>query len=78
MEMAVRKLKNGKETGHDQVPAELIKDGGKQLILVIYVLMSKIWNEEVTPREWKYGIMYSVLKKWDVTMGDDYRAVTLL
>jgi hypothetical protein len=35
-------LKNGKATGHDQIPAKLIKDGGKDLMKVIYELMSKI------------------------------------
>jgi hypothetical protein len=42
IEMAIRKLKNGKATGHDQIPVELIKEGGKELMKVIYVLMSKI------------------------------------
>ena len=76
--MAVSKLKNGKATGHDKIPAELIKKGGKELMKVIYILMSKIWEEELTPREGKYGIMCPVLKKWDVTMWDNYRADTLL
>jgi hypothetical protein len=31
-----------------------------------------------TSREGKYGIMCPVLKKWDVTMWDNYRAGTLL
>jgi hypothetical protein len=40
--------------------------------------MSKIWEEEATPREEKYAIMCPVLKKWDVTMWDNYRAGILL
>jgi len=78
IEMTVRKLKNEKATGHGQIPAELIKEGGKQLMEVIYELVSKIWEEEVTQREGKYGIMCPVLREWDVTMWDNYRAVTLL
>jgi len=76
--MAVSKLKNGKASGHDQIQAELIKQGGNELMKVIYELMSEIWEEEVTPREGKYGIMGPVLKKWDATMRNNYRAVTLL
>ena len=38
----------------------------------------KIWEEEVTPREGKYGMMCPVLREWDVTIWDNYRAVTLL
>jgi len=78
IEMAVSKLKNGKATGHDQIQTELIKQGGKEPMKVIYELMSEIWEEEITPRERKYGIMGPVLKKWDVTMWNNYRAVTLL
>jgi hypothetical protein len=29
IEMAVRKLRNRKATGHDEIPAKLIKEGGK-------------------------------------------------
>jgi hypothetical protein len=76
--MAICKLKNGKATGHDQIPAELIKERGKELMKVIYELMSKILEEEFTPHEWKYGIICPILKKWDVPMCDNYRAVILL
>jgi len=41
IEMTVGKLKNDKATGHDQIPAELIKEGGKELMKVIYELVSK-------------------------------------
>jgi hypothetical protein len=61
IEMAISKLKNGKASGPDQIPVELIKEGGKEHMKFIYELMSNIWEEEVTPREWKYGIMCPVL-----------------
>jgi hypothetical protein len=41
IEMSVSKFKNGKATGHDQIPAQLIKEG----------------EEELTSHEWKYGII---------------------
>jgi hypothetical protein len=37
--MAISKMKNGKATRHDQVPAELIREGGKELQKVIYELI---------------------------------------
>jgi len=69
-------MKNATE--HEQIPAELIKEGGKELMKVIYELVSKIWEKEVTPHEGKKGIMCPVLREWDVTMWDNYSAVTLL
>ena len=35
-EMAIRKLKNGNATGHDQTPTKLIKEGGQEIKKVIY------------------------------------------
>jgi hypothetical protein len=57
IDMSVSKLKNGKAPGHDQIPAELIKEGGTELKKVIYELVLKIWEEEIIPQEWKYGII---------------------
>jgi hypothetical protein len=55
--MTISKLEIRKATGHDQVPAELIKEGGKDLKKVIYKLSYKILEEEITLHEGKYGII---------------------
>jgi len=39
--MAVSKLRNRKATGHDQIPAKLIKEGGNELKKVIHKVISK-------------------------------------
>jgi len=53
--MAISKFNNGKVSGHDKIPAELMKEREKNLKKVIYELMLKIWEEEIIPHEWKYG-----------------------
>ena len=72
--LAISKLKNGKAKGHDQMPAELIEQRGQELEKVI----SKIWEEEIIPHEWKYGIICPVHKEGDEMVCDNYRVVTLL
>jgi hypothetical protein len=72
IQMAVSKIKNGKATGHDQIAAELIKGGGKELEKAIYELISKIWAEEIIP----HGIICPIRRKEDMMMCDNYRAVT--
>jgi len=72
--MAISKLKNGKAKVHDQMPAELITERGQELKKVI----SKIWEEETIPHEWKYDIICPIHKEGDEMMCDDYRVVTLL
>ena len=44
--MAISKMKNGKATGHDQIPAKLIKEGGKEFEKVIYERVSKIHGQK--------------------------------
>jgi hypothetical protein len=41
----------------------LIKEGGKELKKVNYGLILKIWEEEIAPHEWKYGIIFPFLQK---------------
>jgi hypothetical protein len=45
--MTISRLENIKATGHDQIPAELIKEGGKELKKVIYKLSFKTGKEEI-------------------------------
>jgi hypothetical protein len=63
----IRKLKNGKAKGHDQTPAELLTDRRHELKKVI----SKIWEEEIIPHGWKYGIICPIHKERDEMMCDN-------
>jgi len=46
----IEKLKIHKAAGSDNVPAELIKQGGTELKRRIHKLIMKIWEEETTNR----------------------------
>jgi len=45
-EMPIEKLKGHKSPGTDQIPAELIKAGGKTICCNILKLITCIWNKE--------------------------------
>ena len=53
VELAIDKLKSHKSSGIDQIPAELIKTGGRTFCLEIHKLITSIWKEEELPEEWK-------------------------
>jgi hypothetical protein len=53
VELAIEKLKSHKSPGIDQIPAELIKAGGKTIHYEIHKLVISIWNKEELPEEWK-------------------------
>ena len=44
--MAVEKLKRHKSPGTDQIPAEMIKEGGR---FDIHKLINSIWNKKELP-----------------------------
>jgi len=53
VELAIDKLKSHKSPGIDQIPAELIKAGGRSICLEIHKLITSIWKKEKLPEKWK-------------------------
>jgi len=49
--LAIGKLKNHKSPGINQIPAELIKAGGRKICCAIHKLIISIWNKEELPEE---------------------------
>ena len=52
VELPIEKLKSHKSPGIDQIPAELIKVGGRTIRYDIHKLIISIWNKEESPEEW--------------------------
>jgi len=75
---AIEKLKIHKAAGSDNIPAELIKQGGTELKTRIHKLIMKIWDEETLPTEWMEGIICPIYKKGDRMICTNYRPISLL
>jgi hypothetical protein len=52
-EMALEKTKRHKSPGIDQIPAEMIKAGGRTICLEIHKLINSTWNKKELPVGWK-------------------------
>ena len=78
VEMAIENLRSHKSPGIDQIPAELIKAGGRTLRSAIHKLIIFIWNKEELPEEWKESIIVPIYKKGDKTDCNNYRGISLL
>jgi hypothetical protein len=65
VEVANENLKRHKSPGIDQIPAELIKAGGRKICSEIHKLITSIWNKEEFPEEWKELIMVPIYKQGD-------------
>jgi len=77
-ELAIVKLKSHKSPGIDEIPAELIKAGGRTIYLEIHKLIISIWMKEKLPEEWKESIIVLIHKKRDKTDCNNYRGISLL
>ena len=78
VELDIDKLKSHKSHGIDQIPAELIKAGGRTICLEIHKLITSIWKKEKLPEEWKESIIIPNHKKGDKTDCSNYRGISLL
>jgi hypothetical protein len=78
VEMAIEKLKGQKSPGTDQIPAELIKAGGRTIRSESHKLINSIWNKEELPEQWKESATVPIYKKGDKTECSNYRGISLL
>lgn len=54
-----------------------MRNGGVELHKHIHKLVSKIWEEEDIPVEWKLGVICLLHQKGDKTDCANYRGITL-
>ena len=62
VELSIEKLKSQKSPDTDQIPAELIKAGGKTICCEIHKLIISIWNKEQLPEERKELIIVFICR----------------
>jgi hypothetical protein len=60
-DMAIENIKIHKSTGTDQIPAEVIKAGGRTIHCEIRKLINSIWNTEELPTSGLPSPTYKVL-----------------
>jgi hypothetical protein len=74
----INKLKTNKAAGRDNIPAEIIRHGGRTLKKKMHKLMLNIWNKEHLSAQWNEGIICPIYKKGDRMNCSNYRPITLL
>ena len=75
---AIKKLKNGKAAGCDNIPPEAIKAGEDTSEEVLLDLCNRIWSEEKMPEVWKKGLLIKLPKKGDLSYCKNWRGIMLL
>ena len=76
---ALKKMKNGKACGPDEIPAEVWKSLGEEGVDVLWDLMQKIYQEEKMPEEWRDSVIVPIYKeKGDIQDCGNYRGIKLM
>ncbi|XP_053968269.1 uncharacterized protein LOC128869687 [Anastrepha ludens] len=54
--IAITRLKNNKASGADELPVELFKHVGEELVRCMHQLLYKIWSDESMPADWNLSL----------------------
>jgi hypothetical protein len=63
--LSIENLKSHKSSGIDQIPAELIKAGGRTIRSKIHKIIISVWNKEELPEGWKESIIVPIYENGD-------------
>ena len=74
---AVKRLKNGKAAGIDQIQPELL-EYSSAIIPELTNLCNNILKNKTVPSDWRNGIIIPLPKKGDLTECDNWHGITLL
>ena len=76
---ALNRMKDGKATGPDEIPAEAWKSLGEFGIDMLWDLMKKIRKKEKMPNKWRKSILVPIFKeKGDIQDCNNYRGIKLM
>jgi hypothetical protein len=78
IESVLKNLKNNKADGADSIAAELLKNGGPQLVDAQEEVIQLAWTSEKLPESWTKGVLCPVYKKGDKLDCTNYRGISLL
>jgi len=78
VERAVEMLKNGKAPGEDTIVAKLLKEGGKNLMVQLKLIVESICKQESIPTGWHVSIVCPIHNKGDTMVCQNYRRISLL
>lgn len=75
---AIKQLKNGKAPGIDNIPAELIKQGGHRIVDAMHKICNQIWTSKTWPENWTRSLIIPIPKKANSNKCENYRTISLI
>lgn len=78
LERGIHSMKNGKSTGNDNVPIELLKVSDADFRQKILEIFNQILESEEIPSQWTFTKIILIHKKGDITDINNYRPISLV
>ena len=75
---AIKSLKSCKAAGPDGIPPEALKADVQTSTEMLQPLLTKIWEQEQVPEDWKRGHLVKLPKKGDLSQCNNWRGIMLL
>jgi len=75
---ALKSIHAGKATGPDEIPIELLQNGGTEVTGRLHGIIVSVWNSGKWPKEWCESTCIPILKKGDTTKCENYRTLSLV
>ena len=79
VEGALKKMKNDKSIGPDEIPVEVWKALGREGVDILHQLIRGIMEKEVIPEKWRESTLIPIFKeKGDIQGCENYRGIKLM
>ena len=72
VEAAVQSLEKGKSAGVNNIPAELVQEGGEDVITTLTTICYKIWQTGEWPTSWTQSLVITLPKKGNLQQCQKY------
>jgi hypothetical protein len=78
IEGALKYLKNNRAASANFIAAELLKNGGLNLVDALQAVIQQAWTRETLPKSWTEGVLCPLYKLGDKLDCKNYRGICLL
>lgn len=74
----IKKLKNGKAPGADNIATEMLKVDIEVISELLHPIIGEVWETEIIPEEFVDALIIKLAKRGDLTVCSNWRGITLL
>ena len=74
----MQSLKTGKSAGVDNIPAELVRAGGEDVITALTTICRTIWQAGEWPTPWTQSLVITLPKKGNLQQCQNYQTISLI